>query len=224
MYSSIMAHLDRHKILSEFQHGFRKQHSCESQLLLTVHDIITSLNAGDRLDAIVLDFSKVFDRVPHKCLCMKLEYKDRLYTGWRISLVTGVLDGCCSDILPVTLGVPQGTILAPLLFLNDLPELVSCCCRLYADDVLLYKVIRSDEDCASLQSDLDVLQKWADDWQMRFNALKCQHISLCRSIFNYMICNEVIKQVDSIKYLDFIIDKRITWSQQVDKIALKAFK
>ena len=124
----------------------------------------------------------------------------------------------------MTSGVPQGTVLAPLLFLcyiNDLPELVSCCCRLYADDVLLYKVIRSDEDCASLQSDLDVLQKWADDWQMRFNALKCQHISFCSKQV-HMICNEVIKQGDSIKYLGVNIDKRITWSQQVDKITLKA--
>lgn len=66
MYSSIMAHLEHHKILSEFQHGFRKQRSCVSQLLLTIHDITASLNAGDQLDAIVLDFSKTFDRVPHK--------------------------------------------------------------------------------------------------------------------------------------------------------------
>ena len=142
-----------------------------------------------------------------------------------------ILDGCHSDTLPVTSGVPQGTVLAPLLFLcyiNDLPELVSSCCRLYADDVLLYKVIRSGEDCASLQSDLDVLQEWADAWQMRFNALKCQHISFCgkqvRINFDYMIGNEVVKQVDSIKYLGVTIDKKITWSQQVDKIALKAIE
>ena len=61
---------------------------------------------------------------------------------------------------------------------------------------------------------------------MRFNALKCQHISFCgkqvQINFNYMICNEVVKQVDSIKYLGVIIDKKITWSQQVDKIVLKA--
>ena len=187
MYSSIMAHLDYHKILSEFQHGFRKQHSCESQLLLTIHDITASLNVGDQLDAIVLDFSKAFDRVPHKCLCMKLEYYGIRGTAlhWLENFLSVrtqqvVLEGCCSDILPMISGVPQGTVLAPLLFLcyiNDLPELVSCCCRLYADDVLLYRVIGSDEDCVSLQSDLDVLQKWADDWQMRFNALKCQHIS-----------------------------------------------
>ena len=92
--------------------------------------------------------------------------------------------------------------------------------------MLLYRVIRSGGDCVSLQSDLDILQEWEDDWQMRFNALKCQHISFCgkqvQINFNYMICNEVVKQVDSIKYLGVIIDKKITWSQQVDKIALKA--
>ena len=151
--------------------------------------MISPLNVGDQLDAIVLDFSKAFDRVPHKCLCMKLEHYGMRGPAlhWLENFLSDrtqqvVLDGCCSDILPVTSGVPQGTILAPLLFLcyiNDLPELVSCCCRLYADDVLLYKVIRLDEDYASLQSDLDVLQKWADDWQMRFNGLKCQHISFC---------------------------------------------
>ena len=92
--------------------------------------------------------------------------------------------------------------------------MVSCCCRLYADDLLLYKVTRSDEDCVSLQSDLGALQEWADDWQMKFNALKCQYISFCNKQvqinFNYMICDEVIKQVDSIKYLGVTIDKKIT--------------
>ena len=87
-------------------------------------------------------------------------------------------------------------------------------------------IIRSGGDCVSLQSNLDVLQEWADAWQMRFNALKCQHISFCGKQvwvnFDYMIGNEVVKQVDSIKYLGVIIDKKITWSQQVDKIALKA--
>ena len=80
-------------------------------------------------------------------------------------------------------------------------------------------IIRSGRDCVSLQSDLDVLQEWADDWQMRFNALKCQHISFCgkqvQVNFDYMIGNEIVKQVDSIKYLGVIIDKKITWSQQI---------
>ena len=76
MYSSIMAcaHLNRHKILSEFQHGFCKQRSCETQLLLTIHDFTTSLDGGEQLDAVVLDFSKAYNKVPHKYLCMKLEH------------------------------------------------------------------------------------------------------------------------------------------------------
>ena len=160
MYSSIMVHLDRHKILSEFQHGFRKQRSCETQLLLTIHDFTTSLEEGEQLDVVVLDFSKAFDKVPHKHLCMKLEhYGIRGSTLlWLENFLSDrtqqvILDGYHSNILPVTSGVPQGTVLASLLFLcyiNDLPELVSCCCRLYADELLLYKVIRSDEDCVSL--------------------------------------------------------------------------
>ena len=114
-----------------------------------------------------------------------------------------IYDGCHSDILLVTSGVPQGTVLVPLLFLcyiNDLPGLISYCCRIYTANVLLYKVIRSDKDCVSLQSDLDALQEWADDWQMTFNALKCQHISFCNNYkqvqinFNFMICNEVISK------------------------------
>ena len=92
--------------------------------------------------------------------------------------------------------------------------------------MLLYKAIRTDGDCVSLQSDLNVLQEWADVWQMKFNVQKCQHISFCSKQVQissrYIICNGIIKQVDSIKYLGVIIDKKITWSQQVDKITLKA--
>ena len=123
MYSSIMAHLDCHKILSEFQHGFRKQRSCETQLLLTIHDFTSSLEAGDQLDAVVLDFSKAFNRVPHKHLCMKLEHYGIRGPAlhWLENFLSDrtqqvILDGCRSDTLPVASGVPQGTVLAPLLF------------------------------------------------------------------------------------------------------------
>ena len=90
------------------------------------------------------------------------------------------------------------------MYVNDMLKLISCCCRLYADNLLHYKIIRSDEDYVSLQSDLVALQEWADDWQMKSNALKCQHIFFAinrHKSTNYMICNEVIKQVNSIKYL-----------------------
>ena len=79
-----------------------------------------------------------------------------------------------------------------------------------------------------MQSDLNVLQEWADVWQMKFNVQKCQRISFCSKQVQinsrYMICNGIIKQVESIKYLGVITDKKINWSQQVDQITLKAIK
>ena len=125
--------------------------------MLTIYDFTTSLEAGEQLDAVVLDFSKAFDKVPRKHLCMKLEHYGirgstllwlENFHSDRTQQV--ILDGYHSDIVPVTSEVPQGTILIFLCYINHLPEFISCCCRLYADDVLLYKAIRSDEDCVSL--------------------------------------------------------------------------
>ena len=83
-----------------------------------------------------------------------------------------LVEGCKSDSTAVTSGVPQGSVLWPLLFLayiNDLPDQVKSTSRLFADDSLLYKKIRSTSDAISLQEDLDKLQKWESDWMMSFN-------------------------------------------------------
>ena len=86
-------------------------------------NLTTSLEAGNQLDVVVLDFSKAFDRVPHKRLCMKLEYYGihELALYWLENFLSDrtqqvILDGCCSDILPVTSGIPQGTVLALCFF------------------------------------------------------------------------------------------------------------
>ena len=72
VHSQVMNHLEQHKILSDQQHGFRKRRSCESQLVLTVQDLATSLEVGEQIDAILLEFSKAFDKVPHQRLAQKL--------------------------------------------------------------------------------------------------------------------------------------------------------
>ena len=89
------------------------------------------------------------------------------------------MNGCISDDTRVTSGVPQGTVLAPLLFLvyiNDLPKNIVSSVKLYADDVLIYRTINSEQDHMILQEDLNMLQKWADTWLMTFNPTKCEFI------------------------------------------------
>ena len=121
----------------------------------TINDFVNCLNNNDQIDAIFLDFSKAFDRVPHVRLCNKLFFYGirgslldwiKHYLSYRSQKV--VIDGIYSNPSTVTSGVPQGTVLAPLLFLcfvNDIPQLVSSKIRLYADDILLlvYSTIKS---------------------------------------------------------------------------------
>ena len=92
-----------------------------------------------------------------------------------------IINGEQNDSTTVSSGVPQGTVLAPLLFLcfiNDLPKNVQSTVRLYADDVILYTSINTTEDCDKLQRDLNILARWAGDWKMSFNLQKCEFLRI----------------------------------------------
>ena len=164
IHSHIMAHLYRHNILTHCQYGFRTKHSTELQLLRTVHDFTSSLNEKVRTDAVLLDLSKAFDKVVHHYLILKLKYYGIRHQilQWISSFLNGctqyvICNGAQSSPTDVISGVPQGTVLGPLLFLvyiNDLPNRVVSSCSLFADDCLLYRQIRSPEDCRILQDDL----------------------------------------------------------------------
>ena len=120
-----------------------------------------------------------------------------------------VLNGKQSETIPVTSGVPQGTVLGHLLFLvyiNDLPDKVrSSTARLFADDCLLYRNVKTPQDVASLQEDLNALQAWEKDWQMAFNPSKCQTIHFTRKrnpmILDYTIRDQVLETDESATYL-----------------------
>ena len=93
------------------------------------------------------------------------------------------LDGKQSQPMTVTSGVPQGTVLAPLLFLcfiNDLSDKITSKIRLFADDVILYSTIKSVEDCFTLQEDLNTSNKWSQTWKMKFNTSKCEFLRITK--------------------------------------------
>ena len=183
-----MAQLQHHRILTSLNHGFRAGFSCETQLVVTLHDLCQSLEQKSQVDVAILDFSKAFDTVPHSKLLEKIDsygIRGPLH-NWLTTFLTSrrmkvVVDGEFSEEATVDSGVPQGTVLGPLLFLchiNDLPDSVKSQVRLFADDCLLYRQIKSQADHLVLQKDLQSLERWAEKWGMRFNASKCYILSV----------------------------------------------
>ena len=136
------------------------------------------LNQRGQCDILLLDFSKAFDRISHSLQFHKLSHYGIQETllSWLNSFVNGrsqyvILENQKSHSTPVLSGVPQGTVLAPLLFLlyiNDLPICVRNKIKLHADDVLLYSPMHSTAGCITLQQDLDLLAQWSHTWLMSF--------------------------------------------------------
>ena len=236
--SHMMGHLDKYNLLTDYQHGFRKKRSCETQLLLTVDDLSRALRDKKQVDCILLDFAKAFDKVSHKKLLAKLRYNgvDGRTLLWiedflknRTQVV--VVDDVESEVAPVTSGVPQGTVLGPALFLvyiNDLPDGLTSTPRLFADDCLLYRTIDSQADADALQRDLVLLQQWEKTWDMEFAADKCKVLTITLKykrnikIKNYEIHNVVLERVDSADYLGVTLDSKLSFNPHIGKICKSA--
>ena len=232
----MLDHFDTHSILTSLQHGFRAARSCATQLIITINDLLNYFDQGTQVDVIVLDFSKAFDTVPHDRLLHKLSnygIRNNLLK-WISSFLKSrsqrvVVDGANSAWVHVDSGVPQGTVLGPLLFLahiNDLPRVIQSSCRLFADDCLLYRAIHGPRDQQILQDDLTKLQAWASDWGMRFNASKCQVLRTYRtrhpvSCF-YAINHHILEEVNAATYLGVTITSKLDWGQHIDSMCNRA--
>ena len=215
-------------MLTNEKDGFRRKRSCESQLTTTLHSINKLADSGECVDAVVLDFSKAFDKVSHPKLIYKLKslgINSQLilwiehWLNRRSQIV--VVNGLEFSSAPTTPGVPQGSVLGPLLFLiyiNDITQDIKHQVRLFADDTLLFGVVTDD---TSLQEDLDTLAKWAKTWQMEFNPRKCEviHFNTTRHprnvIHSYTLQGETLKVSTKATYLGIVMSNDLSWEHQV---------
>ena len=236
IFNHLTNFLQEHKKLSPFQHGFRKGHSCQTQLLETIHQWADTLDKSGSSHVIYLDFSKAFDTVPHKRLLLKLEHIG--IKGELLDWIKGFLsnrrqrvlcDGVTSCWEGVISGVPQGSILGPLLFIiyvNDIGDNISSHTRLFADDCTIYRDVSSKQDCDSLQEDLNQLYNWTQKWQLSLNTSKCKVMSISNKritcYYTYSINNCMLEWVDTYKYLGVIIHKKLSWGEHIQEATLKA--
>ena len=190
--NKIRDHLEKHKLIKLSQFGFLKGFSCLTNLLSFYSEVFESVDNNVEYDAVFLDFSKAFDKVPHERLIRKIEAHGiggdvlRWIKEWLKDRKQRVcLNGEKSDWGAVTSGVPQGSVLGPLLFimyLNDLDTGITSNLSKFADDTKIGRSIRNLEDSQALQGDLDRLYDWSVKWQMKFNIDKCKVIKMGSSI------------------------------------------
>ena len=181
--AQILEHLVRNKHISVSQFGFRSGRSCILQLIDVMEDWSQYIEDDESWDTIYLDFSKAFDSVAHKRLLHKISAFGILGSvlSWIQDFLTGrrqyiSVKGGSSSWKDVLSGVPQGSVLGPILFIlyiNDLPEVVNSIVKIFADDTKIYN---KDSNSDIIQQDLDALCTWAQIWQLRFNVKKCKTV------------------------------------------------
>ena len=221
------------------QHGFMKGLSTTTQLLQVYDEINSIIDNRGQVDTLFLDFSKAFDSIPHDLLIHKIQafgIYGKLHQWLKDYLCNRqqrvIIENETSHFVPVLSGVPQGSILGPLLFLlyiNDLPSCISCSTKmaLYADDAKMYRQIASLNDCLSLQSDLDNVNRWSKSWQLKFNLKKCSVITFSRKRSNihfyYNMSGFPLKHESSIKDLGVTVECDLSWNQHIVSVVRKAY-
>jgi len=224
--------------LASQQHGFLRGRSTTTQLLTVLTKITSILDTGNQADIIYFDLSKAFDSVPHKLLIHKLKsfgFNGKLLE-WLSDYLTNrsqrvIINGSNSSWLHVTSGVPQGSILGPLLFLlyiNDLPSVLShdTICAIFADDTKIYRQINTRNDALALQNDITNLHNWSLEWGLRFNENKCTVITVKRNhnptLHQYNMGHADLPRETNINDLGIIINKQLKWNAHIDNICTKA--
>ena len=234
--TEIVQHLDRTGLIRGTQHGFMRGRSCASNLLSFLEKVTAAIDNGEPVDVIFLDFAKAFDKVPVQRLLRKVKAHgiDGKVYGWiaawlqdRVQRV--VLNGKSSTWEAVLSGVPQGSVLGPLLFLifiNDLDTAAATAEILwkFADDTKIAQPIRSGADKVALQRALDSLTGWAENWGMAFNVQKCKvmHVGRNNPRHDYTMGGSILAETVEERDLGVIMAKSLKPSAQCAKAAKTA--
>ena len=241
--SSINDYIDQHHILSDLQFGFRSGRSVQDQLVLTYDYVTLQYDIGRIVDLILFDFKKAFDLVPHSTLLNKLRLLGfgPPLLDWIGSFLIDremrvVVSGVSSSSRLVSSGVPQGSVIGPLLFnlfINHIIHGLSSRANLFADDLKLF--LSSPRDSGSyldnmsvLQDDINKLQSRAESWGLIFSAHKCSHLRFVRPYANnpppvpLFINNSPIQFLSSARDLGLEIDFSLKFHSHIRLVASKA--
>ena len=232
----LLHHLMANKLIKDTQHGFMPGRSCATNLTEFKDKVTRSVDEGGSVDIIYLDFAKAFDKVPRQRLLKKLRAKkiDERTVNWienwlsnRTQVVS--IQGEKSEACEVGSGVPQGTVLGPILFtvfIDDLEvevkkRLLEVLIRKFADDTKAAKVIGGPEDRDKLQEALDCLCDWADKWGMSFNVSKCKvmHVDRNNQEYEYTMRGQKLEKTDEERDIGVMITKNLKPSAQGEKAA-----
>jgi len=234
IYNKIINHILNN--ISTHQFGFLPGRSTTQQLLLYLNDIYQATSQGHQTDSIYLDFRKAFDSVSHSKLLVKLSYYGITGNLWnwfnnylhnRLQCVK--ICSSISNLLPVLSGVPQGSILGPILFLiyiNDISLLTQFSnLFLFADDAKLSKIIVQLSDHSCLQQDLDQLYTWSINTDLMFSINKCLHLSINHKLpTTYSVGGNSLPQLHSHRDLGLLLADDLSWNNHYQHIISKAYK
>ena len=236
LVKKLIEYLESVDLLNNRQHGFRKNRSCLSQLMDHYQSILNIMENGNAADVIYLDFAKAFDKVDHGILIRKLRSLGiggqilkwiHAFLSNRRQIVS--VEGKASDEAKVTSGVPQGTVLGPLLFLIFIGDIDGgiqfSLASSFADDTRLMMNVSNTDDIENMQKDLNNLYEWTSNCNMQFNGEKFLHLRYgwkLDSQTGYQTENgNNISQVDNLKDLGVIMSSSASFEDHINQVCSK---
>ncbi len=234
---AVLDHLIENNLLYTYQHAFIGKRSFSTNLLEVLNICTKLIEDEETVDAIYLDFPKAFDSVPHRRLiekCKMLGITGKVL-GWISTFLKRrqrvMVNGNPSSWVEVISGVPQGSVLDPVLFvifINDMPNNINSFLSLFADDAKLYARSSTSEQRSIIQDDLSKLQSWLDTWQLHFNKAKCKTLYLgkdnCKETY-YMQNNQDrvnLKETEAEKDLGVFVDNSLNFTTHMSEPIKKA--